>query len=81
MRTRRVHETQKLATLADGTLRLTMTVGNLTELSSWVLGWGKTAKVIEPESLATQLRLELSKALAKYDTPSKGLKVGARPTA
>jgi predicted DNA-binding transcriptional regulator YafY len=80
VRTRRVHETQKLATLGDGTLRLTMTVGNLTELSSWVLGWGKTAKVVEPESLATQLRLELSKALAKYDTPSKGLKVGARPT-
>jgi len=80
VRTRRVHETQKLATLADGTLRLTMTVGNLTELSSWVLGWGKTAKVVEPEALATQLRIELSKALAKYDTPSKGPKVGARPT-
>src|SRR5258706_6368259 len=29
VRTRRVHESQKLATLADGTLRLTMTVGNL----------------------------------------------------
>lgn len=81
VRTRRVHESQKLATLADGTLRLTMTVGNLTELSSWVLGWGKTAKVIEPEVLVTQVRTELSKALAKYEPPTlepARAKVGGR---
>jgi predicted DNA-binding transcriptional regulator YafY len=75
VRTRRVHESQKLATLADGTLRLTMTVGNLTELSSWVLGWGKTARVVEPQALADQVRSELAKALAKYGpekSPTKG---------
>jgi predicted DNA-binding transcriptional regulator YafY len=67
VRTRRVHESQKLAMLPDGTLRLTMTVGNLTELSSWVLGWGKTARVVEPLALAEQVRSELARALAKYD--------------
>ena len=45
VKSRRVHESQKLATLADGTVRLSMTVGDLTELSSWVLGWGESARV------------------------------------
>jgi predicted DNA-binding transcriptional regulator YafY len=74
VRTRRVHETQKLATLADGKLRLTMTVGALTELSSWILGWGKTAKVVEPEELAKSVENELSEALAMYrgDASDKG---------
>jgi predicted DNA-binding transcriptional regulator YafY len=87
VRTRRVHESQKLATLPDGTVRLTMIVGNLTELSSWVLGWGKRARVVEPEALANEVRLELSQALSKYDLaePSppaapKARKVGARTT-
>src|SRR3954471_12530641 len=71
VRSRKVHESQKLATLADGTLRLTMTVGDLTELSSWVLGWGKTASVIEPEVLVNQMRDELTQALARYATESR----------
>jgi predicted DNA-binding transcriptional regulator YafY len=66
VRSRRIHETQKLATLADGTLRLTMTVGDLTELSSWVLGWGRTARVVEPEALASSVKSELEGALARY---------------
>jgi predicted DNA-binding transcriptional regulator YafY len=72
VRSRRVHETQKLTTLADGTVRLTMTVGDLTELTSWILGWGKTAKVVEPEELAHAVRGELEGALAKY--PARGRK-------
>jgi predicted DNA-binding transcriptional regulator YafY len=67
VRSRRVHESQKLLQLADGTVRLTMTVGDLTELTSWILGWGKTAKVVEPEELATAVHAELTGALAKYD--------------
>jgi predicted DNA-binding transcriptional regulator YafY len=66
VRSRRIHTSQKLSTSPDGKLRLAMTVGDLTELSSWVLGWGKTAKVIEPEELALHVRAELSQALAKY---------------
>jgi predicted DNA-binding transcriptional regulator YafY len=66
VRSRRVHESQKLATLPDGSLRLTMTVGDLTELSSWVLGWGRMARVIEPEELASSVKSELEGALARY---------------
>jgi predicted DNA-binding transcriptional regulator YafY len=72
VRSRRVHDTQKHAVLADGTLRLTMTVGDLTELSSWVLNWGKMARVVEPEELVVTVRDELQQALAKYGPGSCG---------
>ncbi|HKQ69402.1 MAG TPA: WYL domain-containing protein, partial [Polyangiaceae bacterium] len=72
VRSRRVHESQKLFMDPDGTLRLTMTVGDLTELSSWVLQWGKTAKVIEPEELVRDIENELALALAKYRTDGAG---------
>ncbi len=72
VRSRRVHESQKLTSLADGSLRLTMTVGALTELSSWVLGWGKTAKVVEPEELAQSVKGELEQALALYGADGPG---------
>jgi predicted DNA-binding transcriptional regulator YafY len=69
VRSRRVHDSQKHTELPDGTLRLTMTVGDFTELSSWILGWGKTAKVVEPEELVRSVSDELTQALAKYGPP------------
>jgi predicted DNA-binding transcriptional regulator YafY len=66
VRSRKIHESQKLTTLPDGSLRLSMTVGALTELSSWVLGWGKTAKVVEPEELRESIKSELEEALGRY---------------
>jgi predicted DNA-binding transcriptional regulator YafY len=66
VRSRRVHESQKLSALPAGGVRLTMTVGDTTELSSWVLGWGKTARVVEPEDLAEKVKDELAQALGKY---------------
>jgi predicted DNA-binding transcriptional regulator YafY len=65
VRSRKINETQRIAPLAEGGVRLTFTVGELTELVSWVLGWGKTVKVIEPKELATRVRDELVGALAK----------------
>jgi predicted DNA-binding transcriptional regulator YafY len=72
VRSRRVHDTQKHTVLADGTIRLTMTVGDLTELSSWVLNWGKMARVVEPEELVVTVQDELQQALAKYGSRPPG---------
>ena len=72
VRSRRVHDTQKLAVQPDGAVRLTMTVGDLTELSSWVLNWGKMAKVVEPEELVVTVRDELEQALSKYRSGFSG---------
>jgi predicted DNA-binding transcriptional regulator YafY len=65
IRMRRVHPTQKLAATANG-IRLTMTVGNLVQLTSWVLEWGARARVVEPAELAERVRAELEGALKGY---------------
>lgn len=67
IRMRRIHPSQRLELLAGGTLRLSMEVGNLTQLTSWVLEWGKRAKVIGPPELVRLVREELAQALAAYD--------------
>jgi len=66
VRMRRVHESQKLSPLPGGGVRLSMTVGNLNQLTSWVLEWGARAKVVGPPELVERVRLELEQALASY---------------
>lgn len=66
LRTRRVHATQKLASIAGGGIRLSMTVGSLKPVVSWVLEWGPRARVVEPEQLVEQVREELERALLAY---------------
>lgn len=63
----RVHPSQKLAATAGGGLRLTMTVGNLTQLTGWILEWGKRARVVEPPELVARVKEELEGALAGYE--------------
>lgn len=66
VRSRKLHETQKLTSLPDGGVRLTMTVSDVTELSSWVLSWGGTATAIAPPQLVDSVTSELRAALAGY---------------
>jgi predicted DNA-binding transcriptional regulator YafY len=65
IRMRRVHPTQKLAAVGGG-VRLSMTVGDLTQLTSWVLEWGPRARVVEPPELVERVRSELESALKAY---------------
>lgn len=66
VRMRKVHPSQKLAGIANGGVRLSMTVGNLNALTSWVLEWGERAKVIEPPELVERVKTELRNALRHY---------------
>jgi predicted DNA-binding transcriptional regulator YafY len=66
IRTRKVHASQKLASIAGGGVRLTMSVGNLNPVVSWVLEWGPRARVVDPPDLAERVRVELEQALAGY---------------
>ena len=66
VRARKVHATQRLAPLAGGGVRLTMTVGDLTPVVSWVLEWGGRARVVEPEALRTRVIEEIQQALRQY---------------
>ncbi len=63
---RKVHQSQRLANLVGGGVRLTMTVGNLHQVVSWVLEWGPHAIVREPPELVDRIRAELKSALANY---------------
>ncbi len=71
VRMRKVHSTQKLASIAGGGVRLTMTVGNLNPVVSWVLEWGPRAKVVEPEELVERVRTELEEAVQQYGSGKK----------
>ena len=71
IRMRKVHASQKLASIAGNGVRLTMTVGDLKQVVSWVLEWGARAKVVEPEELADRVREELEGALALYSGSAK----------
>ena len=66
VRTRRVHPSQELSPLPNGGVRLSMAIGDLTEVGTWILGFGETAKVIEPEELVDRVKKELAGALGQY---------------
>jgi len=70
VRMRKVHPSQKLAGIGNGGVRLTMTVGNLNSLTSWVLEWGERARVVEPPELVERVRNELKNALKHYTSPA-----------
>jgi hypothetical protein len=47
-----------------GGLEMTMDVLGTVELMNWVLGFSDKAEVLEPETLPTELALELKRAAA-----------------
>jgi len=79
IRTRRVHPSQELVELANGGVRLSMTISDITEVTPWVLGFGETAKVIEPTELRERVQSELTNAIAQYAAPPKPSKKAASP--
>lgn len=66
VRTRKVHPSQEITPLPSGGVRLTMHIGDMTELATWVLGFGETARVVEPPDLVDRVKRELTGALARY---------------
>lgn len=72
LRMRKVHASQKLQSIAQGGVRLSMTVGNLNPVVSWVLEWGPRARVVEPPELVERVRAELEQALLQYQAKKKG---------
>jgi predicted DNA-binding transcriptional regulator YafY len=67
VRTRRVHPSQKLAVAADGRVRASLSIPDtpemLAQVRSWILGFGATARVLEPRALADDIADELRRAV------------------
>jgi len=74
IRTRKVHPTQKLTSAPGGKARLTMTVGDLTPVVSWVLEWGPRARVLEPPELLERVVSQIREAAQLYDTVPRAAK-------
>ncbi len=54
------HETQSIEELPDGSIIYEI-VANRDEIKRWVMGYGKHAEVLEPESLRNEIREEIKK--------------------
>jgi predicted DNA-binding transcriptional regulator YafY len=72
LRTRQVHPSQRIEPLRGGGVRLRMSIGELTEVATWVLGFGAMAKVIRPPELADRVHVELQAACERYAPPPAG---------
>jgi len=62
------HETQNIETLSDGAIIFEAEVAGIAEIKFWILKWGAKARVIEPESLKNEIRLEADAMLENYMT-------------
>lgn len=61
-----LHPSQRLETLDDGGVRLRLRLGRIDEVATWVLGFGSTCRVVEPEELRVKVADELRAALEHY---------------
>lgn len=78
VQTRRFHPSQRLTGNRSGGVRLRMTVGDTSEVASWVLGFGPLAKVVSPADLASRVREQHRLACQQYE-PGHGAAPGRRP--
>jgi predicted DNA-binding transcriptional regulator YafY len=65
-RSRRAHPSQRIEELDGGAVRLTLELGDLSEVVGWVLGFGDAARVVEPPDLVERVKTELRAALSRY---------------
>lgn len=60
------HHSQKIEQTEDGGCILTMRVGGIREIRSWVLGWGADVEVLAPADLRAQIASESERMLQQY---------------
>ncbi len=69
IREKRWHPSQKIKTLRDGGLELSMRLSSLIEVQRWVLGWGGNALPVGPPELVTAVRESAEQTLRSLDGP------------
>jgi predicted DNA-binding transcriptional regulator YafY len=63
IREKRWHPSQELREMKDGGLELRLTLSSLGEIQRWILGWGGSARVIEPAELVASVRAAAQRLL------------------
>lgn len=67
VREREWHPAQKIREHRDGSLTLSLSATELTEVKRWVLSWGPGVRVVAPKRLAAQVAADLAAALRAYE--------------
>ena len=70
VRARVWHPSQQVQDERDGRIRLTLDVCHDWALRSWILSWGRFARVLFPPPLASEINADLMAAGARYDATS-----------
>ena len=60
------HESQVVNKQKDGSLIFSAQIAGTEEIKFWILGWGKDAVVLEPDSLRDEIRMEAQGILKEY---------------
>ncbi|WP_322797359.1 helix-turn-helix transcriptional regulator [Tepidiforma sp.] len=61
------HVSQELEPLADGGIRLKVSLPSLLEITPWVLSWGPEATVVQPAELRDRVAHLLARAAERYN--------------
>lgn len=61
------HPSQIVETQPDGSLIMTLEVGNTLELYSWIMGWGEKVEVLEPQELRREMIRSTRAMLGVYN--------------
>jgi len=72
IRERSWHESQRLADLPGGGVRLTMDVAPSIDLKAWIKGFLPYVQVVRPASLRDDIAREIEKARAAFPPPAAG---------
>jgi predicted DNA-binding transcriptional regulator YafY len=67
------HPSQVFKKDKDGSVVLTMEVGGLVEVLSWVLGFGRQAEVLSPAHLRRAVAEEIAATVGRYGEDYQGL--------
>lgn len=60
------HPSQKIKTLPNGDIELSLKAGGWDEMETWILSYSDRAEVIKPKRMRTEIKKRLKKALGRY---------------
>jgi predicted DNA-binding transcriptional regulator YafY len=63
---RQWHHDQVISENRDGSIELTFTTNSLWEVKRWILSWGPSARVLEPEELVKQVKDDIKGMMGNY---------------
>ena len=66
VKAREWHASQRFSDLADGRVMITLQVCIDQALTSWILSFGPSARVVSPEPLAREIAHQFDQARARY---------------